>query len=92
MTEQDALEKTTTHAYRYKMDAARALHKALGLEGRRIKRIVLVFDVNEAVTATITEYVQYERHVELCEVLTSMGPWLHDITGAEDVMRQYEKP
>lgn len=83
---------TTTHAYTYKREAALALHKALGLEGRRIKRIVLVFDVDEPVTATITEYAQHERHEAFCKVLTSMGPWLHDITGAEDYMRQYEKP
>lgn len=82
----------STHAYMFKRDAARTLLKALGLDGQRVKRVVLTFDVGEPVTAVITAYSLHENHAELCRTLTAMGPWLQDITSGVDDMRQYANP
>lgn len=80
------------HAYMFKHEAAAALLKALGLEGHKVTKVVLTFDIHDAVTAQITEFSIAEKHSELCTVLTSMGPWLVETTSAEDDMRHYERP
>lgn len=62
------------HAYRFQQDAARMLLEALGLSDRKVRRIELVFDVDEPVTLTVWEYAQIENHVGLCSVL-ALGEW-----------------
>lgn len=80
-----------SQAHVFKADFARALLKALGLEGRKIRRIEMVFDVGEIVTATIYEYADVDQSYALVKVL-EMGEWRTDVTAAGDDLRRYAKP
>lgn len=50
----------THRKYAFNRSMATALLKVLGLEGRAIRRIELIFDVNEAVHMRVFEYVSDE--------------------------------
>ena len=59
----------TTHAYAFREEAEAALLKALHLEGRRVDRIELIFEVGQPARMIVHEYAAYEQLPELVLML-----------------------
>ena len=70
-------------AYAFRGEPAKELLKALGLEGRQVKKIVLTFEAGEAAICEITEYSRSMDLPALTRYLT-MVDWKEDVTTATD--------
>src|SRR5438105_1671900 len=91
-------DKTNTR-FRFGNDIAKQLLHALGLEGRHVRRIELVFDIKEATTLTVYEYMNLDSGEQLATLLemsdwkiTKEEPMLPnsdgDVTSALDFMKR----
>jgi hypothetical protein len=77
--------------YRFSHDFAKALLKALGLEGHRVRRIELTCDVQEPVQVKVWSFAEYDNWREVVHVL-ELGDWRADVTSATDTNKRYARP
>lgn len=54
----------TSHAHSFRGKFAEAVLKALGLEGRKIRRLILTMEVDKPITLQVDEYAVFEDGTE----------------------------